>query len=564
MRNILVFSLILSLILACSKDEEKEITLTTSVQELFYTADEGEKSFRIQSNHEWTINNIPDWCTLDITEGSGDQHITVKALANPNESDRKSELTIKAGSKTISLKITQLAKNVTLAISEFQLTFAAEGDEKSIQVITNEAWTVTDAPEWIIPDIGTETDSGILKLKIEENLDEAPREAILTIKAGSKSEQLTIKQSGLVYTLNISYGVINFFSKDDPKAITITSNGKWTVSPEATWCVPDKQEGIKDQTLAVSVLENLSDKKRETEIIIKAGKLTKKVYIKQGRFITVTDNPYQFNERDNAIRTGDKLIGRQIEHVDPGSKGENIVWNFSNLKVTNSAYTVEYSDPPFETGTNEYILGRTRFKLASTEPNSLVVRTEHNTMYSFHTKDNQILAYGHENPSVILEYNPRMIFGKFPTYYGDSYKYDYKSKGLYSGSVGIATKGYMEMEADAYGSVIFPTGKIDNVIRIRYTQLIQDDYLPGSQPSELPPNKSLYTIYRWYAKGYRYPIFEVMKSENLNENKTIFETAFYYPPEVHTYLNKGTKSMPIRILDNKEIIKRLEKCVFKP
>lgn len=61
-------------------------------------------------------------------------------------------------------------------------------------------------------------------------------------------------------------------------------------------------------------------------------------------------------------------------------------------------------------------------------------------------------------------------------------------------------------------------------------------------------NDSVYMqveTYRWYADGYRYPIFETVESITYKNNKPLkhFDTAFLYAPEKHSYLNDDTKNL---------------------
>lgn len=115
----------------------------------------------------------------------------------------------------------------------------------------------------------------------------------------------------------------------------------------------------------------------------------------------------------------------------------------------------------------------------------------------------------------------------------------------------------MEMKDDGYGSVKFPDGIVNNVIRTKNSQLISDGISPSIDSDKVM------TIYRWYAKGYRYPIFEVYENVNLIDNSVIFSTAFYYPPKDHTYMNTNKKSTSIPLIDYKEINKKYEKLKFK-
>jgi len=182
----------------------------------------------------------------------------------------------------------------------------------------------------------------------------------------------------------------------------------------------------------------------------------------------------QSNTLHNHYRPGDVLIKQQVEFVDPGKTEVNQVWDLKKLKTINNEYNLTYSLPPLE-GDSVYILGDARYKKKEVSKNELVVGTEHNTMYYYRLTNDSLLQTGHENPSIKLEYTTPMALMQFPLNYGQSITSDYKSKGLYSGTIDIQTKGTMTTTADAYRKVILPSGDtLSTALRIKTEQVILD------------------------------------------------------------------------------------------
>ncbi|MDU1889078.1 MAG: BACON domain-containing protein [Dysgonomonas sp.] len=547
----LLFSFPLLFTFSCSsdKDEPIETILEISDTEFLFSANEETKYLNIESNDTWVISEIPSWLTIDKEEGYGSSKIGITSSANPKEEERFAILKISIKDKNKEVKIRQVAKNVTLAISKSELIFSAESEdeEQSFEIISNEAWSLVEIPDWCTFDITEGTENSLITVTAKKNYIDTERIANIQVKAGSKTEYLEVIQRPLEIEITFvdekmeplgKYLNMDLTYKATSKAVKIKSNTKWTLDLGAKdeWYKIDKLEGENNETLMVSITENKSKTGRISEIIITTGTKSIKFVISQGKFIEVDENnPYQINERDNYPQIGDRLIKKQIEYVEPGMNGENITWNFSNLKIIDNEYTVNYDAPPIsENGI--YHLGSETFIINEIEPNSLFVCTEHFTMYYFQLKDNLLHATGHENPTIELQYNPRMIKEMYPTFYNDYYKYDYKSKGLYSGTVSLEREGYFEMKADGYGSVILPTGNYDNVLRIKYIQTIK-----GIDSEE---NIQEYTTCKWYVKGYRYPVLETHRMAKQEDNSEIFATAFYYPPIDHSYLEKDIKLVP--------------------
>jgi hypothetical protein len=254
----------------------------------------------------------------------------------------------------------------------------------------------------------------------------------------------------------------------------------------------------------------------------------------------------QLNTLHNHYRAGDVLIKQQVEYVSPGEVGINKVWDFSKLKTINSEYTLKYDLPPME-GDSVYILGDNRYQKKRVKDNELIVGTEHNTMYYYHLINDSLLQQGHENPSVVLRYTAPMVLMQFPLNYGQTTISNYKSKGLYSGTVDIRTQGTMATKADAYGKMILPSGDtLSPVLRVKTVQTIFD--IPDSNSYTMDEannaGKQLETC-RWYSKGYRYPVFETVRNINLSDSSEIFKTAFFFPPQDHLYLDTDPENQAL-------------------
>jgi len=245
----------------------------------------------------------------------------------------------------------------------------------------------------------------------------------------------------------------------------------------------------------------------------------------------------QLNSLHNHYRPGDALIKQQVEYVDPGESGPNQLWNFSKLKTINDEYTLTYSLPPIE-GDSLFVFADARYKKQKVADNELIIGTEHNTMYYYHLRGDSLLLTGHENPSVKLKYTSPMALMIFPLNYGQVVNSNYTSKGKYSGTIDIQSQGTTITSADAYGSLILPSGDtLSPVLRTKTVQTIQDIMRPENA-------KALETC-RWYSKGYRYPVFETVRNINLTDSITIFSTAFFYPPQYHLYLDTDPENQAL-------------------
>ena len=245
----------------------------------------------------------------------------------------------------------------------------------------------------------------------------------------------------------------------------------------------------------------------------------------------------------NGIRPGDEIIKQQVDYKDPGREGENVIWDFSKLKSINDDYRLVYKNP-YLLNDSTYKMGKDLFKVKEVEPSTLVLGIEHNTMYYFKQSDNKLEILGHENPTTLLHYTTPLVASVYPTDYGQSYTSQYKSEGLYSKRIPFESQGSIKITADAFGMVILPSGDtIEHIIRIKTVQIIHE-VVKSKKPQSF---NIVSETYKWYAKGYRYPVFESIKNYHQEDSlqAKAFRTSFFFPPQEHLYLDDDKENLAV-------------------
>ena len=251
----------------------------------------------------------------------------------------------------------------------------------------------------------------------------------------------------------------------------------------------------------------------------------------------------QIVQRYNSPRSGDEIIKQQVEFKDPGREGENVIWDFGKLKSINNRYSLTYSSPDL-LDNSYYILGRDTIQ-ANNDSVRYLIGTEHSTMYYLQVKDNSLYVLGHENATTSLKYTPSLLSMAYPTNYNEPHQKEYQSKGLYSCRIPFESQGEIKQTADAYGVMILPSGDtLKNVMRVKTVQTIKETIFDV--------NNNVNTIldmnvenYKWFSKGYRYPIFETIKTIPQDSTANEFSTAFFFPPQEHLYLDTDPDNLAV-------------------
>lgn len=216
-----------------------------------------------------------------------------------------------------------------------------------------------------------------------------------------------------------------------------------------------------------------------------------------------TNAQFLMKSETHILKTGDEHYFNITNNVDEGPVGGSQTWDYSKIETQSQLTSYMYD--------------------ASITPNSIdipnanTVLEEFGTKFYFKTSGNIIEQYGTVSANnTITKYDKPFVKMIFPFEYGDVYSGNFS--GTIEGNNSIQPfEGSYLLEADAYGTLILPTGIYDNVIRIK---TVKEQRFNNSKC-----NCSIVS-YKWYSKDIRYPLLTIIKSQSNEGSKTI-QTAYY-------------------------------------
>lgn len=247
---------------------------------------------------------------------------------------------------------------------------------------------------------------------------------------------------------------------------------------------------------------------------------------------------FSLNRMSNLPRNGDYIVKQQVKYKSPGAKGVGGLWDFSEQEPINENYKLKYVAP----------------KLGADS----IVGIEHRTMYYYQIVSDSLLLLGHENPTTRICYRKPETLLVFPLLYGRSFTDYFDGIGIYCNRLGSQLFGKSIVEADATGMMILPGGDtLRNVLRVHTVKKVVEKMKPISIDGTIMGDTIQFSHYRdsidyylatdsgrleintwrWYADGYRYPVFETTQSMvyNMGNSYEHFATSFYYPPNEQYY-----------------------------
>ncbi len=268
MKRILTLVCLAGLVCACAqtREEEQESVRIDGLQEsvVFPAAPAEGVSFTIESNVPWSVSKTGlDWLTIDPMRGTAAQGTkTVKLTAAENKDDkaRAGSFTVKAGSVTRTVQVTQDAASVLPAFSVSGLTdntlsFKAEETAgKTFTVASNKDWKATlSGLDWaeVSPLEGRKDRSATITVTPKSVNGGGPREGNVSFAFGGGAPvTVRVVQGGFVPEITVAPAslLVAADGTADISAVTVTANAAWTATAGAAWITLDKTAGAAGET----------------------------------------------------------------------------------------------------------------------------------------------------------------------------------------------------------------------------------------------------------------------------------------------------------------------------
>lgn len=151
--------------------------------------------------------------------------------------------------------------------------------EGQVLIYCNGVWTAYCDQNWIrITSSKTGTGNGVLTYQLDENPNQSPRSAVITVTSGTTSRYLTVSQSGKIITLKVNPSVIQCKSTGGSFSVDVQANTAWTATCSSNWLIVESgNNGWNNGTIRFVVNENSSPDSRNTTIEIVAANFSKQI-----------------------------------------------------------------------------------------------------------------------------------------------------------------------------------------------------------------------------------------------------------------------------------------------
>lgn len=223
---------------------------------------------------------------------------------------------------------------------------------------------------------------------------------------------------------------------------------------------------------------------------------------------------------------------QQVAYLTLEEAEEHLSWDLSKKKVLDKILHVSNEQSPYD---ENYIIG-----------------TEHSTRYSYQSQSDSLLLWGYENHTSTVRYNMPEVIYQENLGIGGHTKGFFHGLEMYCGKLAFRIFGSYDFEVVGKGTLILPTGDslrnvtlthyVKAISKVKYPKIKSLDELANYVFNEKPYDKDsiiynqknddeIITVhqYKWYADGYRYPIYESI-STSTSKKGALYKTAYYISP----------------------------------
>ena len=222
--------------------------------------------------------------------------------------------------------------------------------------------------------------------------------------------------------------------------------------------------------------------------------------------------------KSNALIKGDVILSKEFQYVDPGSAGQNQIWDFSKISFKgNEKSNHIFSSPTAKLeGVSEY--------------NVLMSDGERESYMNITAAD--LAEKGYTAKDLTMVYSDPVLLMVYPFTFGESFTDKYTGSTLFQGQTKIDLTGDYTVTADAFGTLILPDRTLTNTLRVMAEK-------SGVEMNPCSSNVVRILKYSWYAPGYRYPVLAITTIESKATGKEPVITKSAYV-NIQQPINTGT------------------------
>lgn len=298
--------------------------IRTSPTSLSFTAVQGDSSPSMQTQTvsisnsgggilTWSASENVSWLGISPASGTGNGSIAVTAVVGSlAPGTYNTTITISAtnaASISIPITLTVTAPSTTVTLNPSSLTFSGiQGGvnpaSQTVTVNSNSNWTASSSATWLTLNPSSGNGNGSIAATVAlSSAAIGSNNATITVTSGgvSRTSSVTLTVSAASLTASptsLTYTATQGSANPSPQTITISSNGSWSASDDASWLSLSPASGSNNGTITASVnTATATQGNNSTIITVTSGGITRNVNVSltlnapSSSSVTLTWNP---------------------------------------------------------------------------------------------------------------------------------------------------------------------------------------------------------------------------------------------------------------------------------
>lgn len=353
---------------------QKIANITATSEKLYFGHTGASQTIEIQSEVSWTATST-SWISVSPQSGeAGKTQVTISVPENASVLGRDGSVYFTvADNNRVEVPVVQ--QGVTLNVSPEDITFSSFMGSQSVDVESNDKWTVTAKPDWISLDKTSGSGNATLQATTTENNTTIERggEIIIATDNGVAFKTIQVRQEAK----NVEYAdaVLEFNYNESSQSISFVTDGHWSLTKDADWFSTDRTSGSGSATLTITVEGNNTLDIRDGQITLLIADQSYTISIHQEcKYLTLSSSAFTFDAQAGSVQlsissntdwTGTISEGSDWIAITPASGTNNANMTISvaeNKTVNNRSGKIEIEIPNVNTYVVEVLQNRKYIK----------------------------------------------------------------------------------------------------------------------------------------------------------------------------------------------------------
>lgn len=299
---------------------QKKANIISTLEKLTFVPASASQTLEVESEASWNASST-SWISVSPLSGvAGKTLVTVSVPENASVNSRNGSVyfTI-AGNNSVEVPVEQ--EGVFLNISAENISFDSFGAQQSLEIESNDSWSVTAKPEWVNIDNMSGDGNAALRVSAFENNSTSERKGhiIVATDNGVVSKEIIISQAAKY----VDYGdaTLTYGYAPSSQDISFTTDGNWSLTKDSDWFSVNRISGSGSATLTITVEENNTLDTRDGQITLLIADQSYTIVIHQEcKYLALSSSAFTFEAPASSVKLSISSNTDWIGKIKEGSE----------------------------------------------------------------------------------------------------------------------------------------------------------------------------------------------------------------------------------------------------